>query len=138
MIALAACIKNHWHAVERDLLALGYHADDIGTKLSTCELISVVLAAPSGTAVHQFDPTRWSRTDELLANLGEQQSGLLKLDARYQRSGVDSAPVKPYSEFDTLAPYRGIVLESAPVDEFTAKLKARQQERREQAEGKNK
>ena len=28
MIALAACIKDHWHAVERDLLAMGYHADD--------------------------------------------------------------------------------------------------------------
>jgi hypothetical protein len=92
MIALAACIKDHWHAVERDLLDLGYHADDIGTKLTTCELISVVLAAPPGTAVHHHDPTRWSRTDELIANLGEQQAGLLGLDCQIRTAtgGFDS------------------------------------------------
>lgn len=130
MIALAACIKDHWHAVERDLLALGYHADDIGTKLTTAELISVVLAAPPGTAVHHFSGS-WSKTDELLANLSEQQAGVFGINARYARPGVDSAPVKPYNEFDTLAPYKGIVLESAPVDEFTAKLKERQRIARE-------
>lgn len=134
MIALAAAIRNHWHAVERDLLALGYHADDIGTKLTTCELISVVLAAPPGTAVHHYDPNAWSRTDELIANLGEQQAGLFSLNARYARPQVDSTPVKPYSEFNTLAPYRGIMLDSAPVDEFTAKLKERQRIAREGAE----
>lgn len=134
MIALAACLKDHWHAVERDLLAMGYHADDIGTKLSTCELISIVLASPPGTSVHHFSGS-WSKTDELLANLGEQQAGLFGLNARYARPGVDSAPVKPYSEFETLAPYKGIVLDSAPVDEFTAKLKERQRIVREGFEG---
>jgi hypothetical protein len=134
MIALAAAIKDHWHAVERDLLAIGYHADDIGTKLTTCELISIVLASPPGTAVHHFDPNAWSRTDELIANLGEQQAGLLNLNARYARPQVDSTPVKPYSEFEHLAPYKGIILEAAPVDEFTAKLKERQRIAREGAE----
>lgn len=133
MIALAAAIRNHWHAVERDLLAMGKSADDIGTKLTTAELISVVLAAPPGTAVHHFDPNAWSRTDELIANLGEQQAGLFSLNARYARPQVDSTPVKPYSEFDTLAPYRGIQLEAAPVDEFTVKLKERQRIAREGA-----
>jgi hypothetical protein len=131
MIALAAAIKKYWHAVERDLLDLGYHADDIGTKLTTCELISVVLAAPPGTAVHAFNPDAWSRTDELIANLGEQHAGLLSLNARYARPQVDSSFVKPYSEFDSLPPYKGIVLDAAPVDEFTAKLKERQQILRE-------
>jgi hypothetical protein len=134
MIALAAAIRNHWHAVERDLLAMGYHADDIGVNLTTCELISVVLAAPPGTAVHHYDPNAWSRTDELIANLGEQQAGLLNLNARYARPRVDSTPVKPYNEFDALPPYKGIVLESAPVDEFTVKLKERQRIAREGAE----
>lgn len=132
MIALAAAIRNHWNAVERDLLALGYHADDIGTKLTTCELISIVVAAPPGTAVHHFDPNAWSRTDELLANLGEQHAGVLSLNARYARPQVDSAPMaKPLSGPGTLAPYGGVQLESAPVDEFTAKLKARQAKARE-------
>lgn len=134
MITLAAAIKNHWHAVERDLLALNYCADDIGTKLSTCQLISIVLAAPPGTSVHHFDPHAWSRTDELIANLGEQQAGLLNLNARYARPQVDTTPVKPYSEMDSMAPYMGIALESAPVDEFTTKLKARQRRAREEAE----
>jgi hypothetical protein len=132
MIALAACIKDHWHAVERDLLALGYHADDIGTNLTTCELISIVLAAHPGTAIHHFDPTRWSRTDELIANLGEQQAGLLNLSARYARPQVDSTPVKPQSEFDTLPPYKGVQLESFPHDEFTVKLRERQRQAREE------
>jgi hypothetical protein len=131
MIALAAVIKDYWHAVERDLLDLGYHADDIGTKLTTCELISIVLAAQPGTAVQHFNPNSWSRTEELIANLTEQQAGLLSLNARYARPKVDPTPVKPRSEFDTLPPYKGIVLEPMPVDEFTAKLKARQKAARE-------
>lgn len=133
MIALAAVIKNHWHAVERDLLALGFHADDIGTKLDTGELISIVLAAPPGTAVHHFNPNAWSRTDELIANLGEQQAGLLNLNARYARPQVDSAPVKS-GELESLPPYKGIVFDAAPVDEFTAKLKERQRIAREEAQ----
>lgn len=127
MIALAAAIKDYWHAVERDLFALGRTADDIGTdKLTTCQLISIVLAAPPGTAVHAFNPNAWSRTDELIANLGEQQAGLVSLNARYARPQVDSSFVKPRTEFDSLPPYEGIPLDAAPVDEFTAKLKERQ------------
>jgi len=134
MIALAAAFKNHWHAVERDLFTLNFTADDIGTKLSAAQLISIVLAAPPGTAVHHFNPQSWSRTDELIANLGEQQAGLVNLNARYERPQVDSTPVKPKTEFDSLPPYKGIVLESAPADEFTLKLKERQRIAREEAE----
>jgi hypothetical protein len=125
MITLAAAIRDHWHAVERDLLDMGYHADDIGTKLTTCELISIVIAAQPGTAVHHFSGG-WTKAEELLANLSEQQAGVFGINARYARPGVDSEPVKPPSEISTLAPYKGIQLESAPVDEFTAKLKERQ------------
>lgn len=132
MIALAACIKDHWHAVERDLLALGYHADDIGTKLSTCELISIVLAAPPGSAVHHLDPARWSRTDELIANMSEQQAGLVNLNARYARPDVVSSP-QAHSEMAHLAPFMGQQLEHLPVDEFTARLKERQRKAREEA-----
>lgn len=137
MIALAAAINTYWHAVERDLLDLGYHADDIGTKLTTCELISIVLAAPTGSAVHRFDPNCWSRTDELLANLGEQQAGVLSLNARYARPQVDSTPVRRQTEMDFMPAYMGVQLDSAPMDEFTAKLKERQRIAREQAEGKD-
>lgn len=134
MNALAACIKDHWHAIERDLLALGKTADDIGTpNLTVCQLISVVLAAHPGTAVHHFDPNRWSRTDELIANLGEQQAGLLSLNARYARPQVDSTPAPSGQVMGATAPYMGMQFEAHPVDEFTVKLKERQRKAREEA-----
>jgi hypothetical protein len=138
MIALAACIRDHWHAVERDLMTLGRTADDIGTdSLTVCQLISVVLAAPPGSAVHHFDPNRWSSTDELLANLGEQQAGLLSLSGRYPRPQVDSSPVKPSTGMEQLANWRGIQLDSEPNDgtpnsPFMQRLRARQQRAREE------
>jgi hypothetical protein len=130
MIMLAAAIREHWHAVELDLLHLGYTADDIGGRLTLCQLISVVVAAPPNSSLGSL---RWSRSDELLANLGEQQAGLVDLNARYARPEVDSVPnSRPRTEYDNLPPYKGIQLDSIPVDEFTAKLKARQEEARRQ------
>ena len=134
MIALAAAFKNYGHAVERDLLALGFTFDDIGTKLSCCQLISIVLAAPPGTAVHHFDPNAWSRTDELIATLTEQAAGVVHLNARYPRPEVDSTPVKKVDKFlGGLENYRGIELDALPADEFTVKLKERQRKAREEA-----
>lgn len=130
MIALAAVVKDHWHAVQRDLLAMGYHADDIGTKLSLWELVSIVVASPPNTAVHHATGG-WSREAQLLANFSEQKAGLIGLNARYARPGVDSREVKPLTEFDTLPAYKGIALEAMPADEFTVKLKERQRLTRE-------
>jgi hypothetical protein len=60
MITLVRIISEHWHAVERDLLSLQLHADDIGTaKLSCWEFISIVVAAPPNSAVFHADQ-RWS------------------------------------------------------------------------------
>lgn len=133
MIALAAAIKDHWHAVERDLLALGLHADDIGTpKLSTCELISIVVAAHPGTALHHFDPMAWSKEAELLANLGEQRAGLLQLSARYARPQVDSSYV-PSVQVGT-APAFGVTFDTLPNDQFMVKLRERQARARREAE----
>lgn len=135
MIALSECIKDHWHSVERDLLTLGFTADDIGGRLSICQLISIVLASQPGTSVHHF-AGGWSREAELMANLSEQKAGLLDLQARYARDGVDPTVVRRQTEMDRLPPFMGQPLESAPVDEFTAKLKERQRIAREEAEGK--
>jgi hypothetical protein len=134
MIALAASIRNHWHAVERDLATLNLDADDIGTaRLPITKFISIVLAAPPGTACHHFNPNAWSRTDELLATLGEQQAGVVSLNARYARPEVDSAPLRPNTELTRAQPYRGITLDSLPNDEFTVRLKERQRKAREEA-----
>jgi hypothetical protein len=134
MIALAAAIRDHWHAVERDLATMGLDADDIGgPKLPDTKLISIVLAAPPGSACHHFDPNAWSRTDELIATLSEQQAGIVTLDARYERPQVDSTPQKRPSPMDGMMPYRGITLDALPNDEFTVKLKERQRKAREGA-----
>lgn len=133
MIALAAAIRDYWHAVERDLFTLNFTADDIGVKLDDCQLISIVLAAPPGTACHHFNPNAWSRTDELIATLGEQQAGVVTLNGRYQRPQVDSTPVKRPSMLDGMTPYRGVVFDALPADEFTVKLKERQRIAREGA-----
>lgn len=134
MIALAMSIRDHWHAVERDLYTLGLTADDIGgPKLGCAQLISIVLAAPPNTAVHAAQGT-WTRTEELIANLSEQQAGVVGLNARYARPGVDSAPVKPKGAFEAMPAYNGILLDAEPVDEFTVKLKERQRIAREEAE----
>lgn len=134
MTALAAAIRLHWHAVERDLASLNLDADDIGgPKLPLTKLISIVLAAPPGSACHHFNPNAWSRTDELLATLGEQQAGVVSLNARYPRPEVDSTPIKPATELSRAAPYRGIVLDALPNDEFTVRLKERQRIAREEA-----
>lgn len=131
MIALAGCIRDNWHAVERDLISLNLSADDIGTpKLTLCQLISIVLAAPPGSAVHYFEG-RWSRTDELLANFSEQQAGLINLNARYPRPQVDSTPARRRTAMDDLPNFMGQPLSAMPVDEFTVKLRERQQQLRE-------
>lgn len=134
MIALAAAIRDYWHAVERDLATMQLDADDIGTaKLPDTKLISIVLAAPPGTACHHFNPHAWSRTDELIATLGEQQAGVVTLNGRYPRPLVDSTPQKRYSPMDGMLPYRGIVFDAMPNDEFVVTLKERQRRAREEA-----
>jgi len=122
MMALTRVMGTNWHAVERDLLALGFHADDIGTpKLSVWELISIVVAAPPGSAVH-FKTGSWSKEAEMLANLGEQQAGLLSLEGRYPRPGVQYQHTPRYSVDEK--PAFGVSMQSFTVDEFTSKKRA--------------
>lgn len=126
LITLACVMTDHWHAVQRDLLALGLRADDIGTpKLTLWELVSIVVGSQPGTAVHYWT-NGWSREAELLANLGEQQAGLHHLNARYFRPGVDSTPVASRTGIASMADYKGIKLEPLASDEFTQRLKERQ------------
>ena len=118
---LLRVINTKWHAVERDLLALGYHADDIGTsKLTLWELISIVCAAPPGSAVHHATGS-WSKESEMLANLSEQQAGLLSVNGRYERPGVQYQPVTRTSINEK--PAFGITMQAMTPEELTAKLK---------------
>jgi hypothetical protein len=122
MMTLTRIMHRHWHAVERDLFALGRTADDIGTpKLTLWQLISIVVAAPHGTAVREAIDGGWTQTDKLLANLGEQQAGVLRLTGRYPRPGVATDESRTHTTVSGLKPYGGIQMDTMTVDELIAK-----------------
>lgn len=133
MITLARVISEHWHAVERDLISLGYHADDIGTKLSVWELVSIVIASPPGSAVFHAGGG-WSKEAEMLANLGEQQAGVIQLNSRYPRPGIpEDTPIVPTSDMQRMANYGGIALQPMTIEELTRTIRERQEAAREAA-----
>lgn len=119
MMTLTRCIAESWHWVERDLLSLGLRADDIGTpKLTLWELISIVVASPPGSACYT-KVGNWSRTDELLANLGEQNAGVMQLTGRYPRPGVDGSQTRSASNGFT--PLMGVAFEPMEKETFVQK-----------------
>jgi len=81
-----------WHALERDVLALGYRAEDMFTTLSFREMVSIVVAAPPTSSVRWFLDGGWTRTDHLLANQQEQRAGVARLNEPYQRPGIENRP----------------------------------------------
>lgn len=120
MMELVRVFTEHWHAVQRDLLAMQLHVSDLGTpKLSVWELISVVVAAPDGSSVYLAQRGGWTPTDELLANLGEQQAGLLELRSRYPRPGVEFHTPPRVSSHER--PFEGRPLDVMPLDELVRK-----------------
>lgn len=81
----------HWHAVQRDLLALGFRAVDMFTpKLTAAEVISIIVAAPGTSALRWSIDEGYTLTDHLLATISEQQDGLVNLRQRHPRPGADT------------------------------------------------
>ena len=93
MILLGHALREHRRAIERDLLELGYHFADVGSRLTVSELVSIILTAPAHSAYQHALEGGWSKTDQLLANLTEQDAGLWRLTDRYTRPGVVPTPV---------------------------------------------
>jgi hypothetical protein len=109
MIMLTRIMGQHWNAVERDLLSLGYRLEDIGTpKLTLWELISIVVESPPGSAVYHAETREGTFTPEaqLLANMGRQQQE------------QEAAPKA--DSLSALPDYRGLKLSTYTVDEFVA------------------
>jgi hypothetical protein len=94
--AVAEIVVEHRHPVVRDLLALGYRLDDIGDRLPFADFLSVVLAAPPNSSIRFYAiEKQWPQTDHLLANMAEQQAGIVTINGRYPRPGlVVEEPVK--------------------------------------------
>lgn len=71
------------------------------TPIEVSDFVSIVLASPPGSAVKYAVDGGWPQTDQLLANLAEQQAGLTDLPHRYSRPGIeqfvepDPGPVQP-------------------------------------------
>lgn len=125
-MALAHVTKQHWRAVERDVLAMHYRVGD----LSTSELASVVLAAPPTSSVRHAIDEGWARSDHLLANIIEQHAGLIRPVHRLPRPGVvaepsddDDGPVDP-TRIRQLYAAGGNIHTAMPVTELRRKLDA--------------
>lgn len=132
MMLIRICNEN-WHAVERDLLALSWSWSRVekkfthimtGVTLSLWTLISIVVSSPPGTAVYHAETRSGPLTPEaqFLANMSEQQAGVISLRSRYDRHGADSVSVAPRADsFDALPDYGGFKLDALPVDEMLAR-----------------
>lgn len=108
MITLTRIMGQHWNAVERDLLTLGYRVEDIGTpKLTLWELISIVTEAPPGSAVYH----------------AETREGTLTPEAQYLRAQQQVSQQQPpkVDSLTSLPDYCGVKLGSFDTpEEFTA------------------
>ena len=86
---LASVIRKYWHALVRDILALGYRASDMFTTLTFSEMVSIVLGSHPQTSVRYFIDQGWTREAHLLANMQEQAAGVARVHEPYNRPGVD-------------------------------------------------
>jgi hypothetical protein len=127
-VTLARVLRRHGHAVQRDLLTLGYRKTDMFTALTVDEMVAVVVAAPPGTAVHHAVNGGYTLTDHLLATMSEQQAGLVDLRARHARPGVtDVRPTRPPDMSDYSQPTKTLRFDVMPIDEFEARQRGAQE-----------
>lgn len=100
-MTLVRAIGFHWHAVQRDLLVLGFRAVDMFTpKLTASEVMSIIVAAPAASALRWSIDEGYTITDHLLATLSEQQEGLVRLPGRHRRPGINTAASHPGSSIN--------------------------------------
>lgn len=95
ILTLARVVGECWHALVRDLLTMGYRAEDMFTTLSLSEMISIVVGAPPTSSVRYFLDEGWSREAQLLANMQEQYAGLGQISQPYPRPGIAQREADP-------------------------------------------
>jgi hypothetical protein len=115
-VTLVRAIGFHWHAVQRDLLVLGFRAADMFTpRLTAGEVISIVVAAPPLSSVRDAFNEGFSTTDHLLATLSEQQAGIVRLQGRHARPGVAAGALPASTGIN------GCPADVISIDEFEAR-----------------
>ena len=92
---LTRVVGECWHALVRDVLALGYRTEDMFTTLTLADMVSIVVASPPNSSVRDALSEGWSHTDHLLANMQEQAAGVAKLGEAYPRPGLAERPEDP-------------------------------------------
>ena len=93
---LTHAVGNHWHAVVRDVLSMGFRAGDIFTdRLTLEEMVAIVVAAPPSSSLRYFIDAGWTREAHLLANLTEQGAGIANIESPYERPGLDDRKFDP-------------------------------------------
>lgn len=96
ILTLARVVGECWHALARDVIALGYRRQDMFTTLDLSDMISIVVGAPPTSSVRYFLDGGWSREAQLLANMQEQQSGIAQpLTEPYPRPGIEDRREDP-------------------------------------------
>jgi hypothetical protein len=98
-MTLARVVVDSPHAVQRDLLCHRFRWANFGdpeaTELSFPHFLSFVMGAEPTSALGNAVRDGWTTTDHLLANLTEQQAGLIQLGHRYSRPGLPAAEPDP-------------------------------------------
>lgn len=82
---LARAVSRHEHAVQREILQLGYRKSDWFTSLSTYDMIAIVIGADHNSALFYALNDGFGLTDHLLATMYEHQNGF---EHRIARPGV--------------------------------------------------
>lgn len=118
---LARVVGDYWHALVRDVMEMGYRADDILTELDVCEIASIVLGAGPTTSVRHFLDEGWTREAHLIANLQESNAGVAVLQQPYTRPGLEARPLEYGHVTPPNAALKGNTMTWDEMDELDAK-----------------
>lgn len=83
------------------------------TVLDLADMLAIAATAPQGTAVFESMSGGWTREAHLLANMQEQQAGVVELNNRYDRPGMYDQPKQKFVPMDDYS-----------MEEFDAMLEA--------------
>lgn len=73
------------------------------TTLDLADMVAIAAAAPPNSSVNDAMTGGWSREAHLMANMQEQQAGVVELNHRYERPGMYDQPEKKFVPMDDMS-----------------------------------